>query len=213
MKSALQLGVRSESDVFVVDDPSRFPDSMTASWNESDISNLLTYAFAPDNNNNNSTNTDHPSLRKRSSKNSDSAPTATIDILLTFDRHGISNHPNHRSLYHGAVHFLRSLMKGKHGYACPITLYTLSTTNILRKYMGVLDAPLSMARGALAALFRSKDGSSYPARLLFVLDVREWMAAQEAMVKAHRSQMVWFRYGWITLGRYMVVNDLRRERV
>ncbi|PKY03560.1 N-acetylglucosaminyl phosphatidylinositol de-N-acetylase [Aspergillus campestris IBT 28561] len=213
VKSALRLGVRSESDVYVVDDPSRFPDSMTAEWSESDISNLLTYAFAPENN----TSSSNQSLRKRSSKNSNdhnnTPPTATIDVLLTFDSHGISNHPNHRSLYHGAVHFVRSLMKGKDGYTCPITLYTLSTTNLLRKYMGVLDAPLSMAKGALSALFASRDGSSSPARLLFVSDVREWMFAQEAMVKAHRSQMVWFRYGWITLGRYMVVNDLKRERI
>jgi len=25
--------------------------------------------------------------------------------------------------------------------------------------------------------------------------------------------MRWFRWGWVAIGRYMVVNDLRRERV
>jgi N-acetylglucosaminylphosphatidylinositol deacetylase len=38
-------------------------------------------------------------------------------------------------------------------------------------------------------------------------------AAWSAMTQAHRSQMVWFRYGWITLSRYMVINDLRLEKV
>jgi len=33
------------------------------------------------------------------------------------------------------------------------------------------------------------------------------------MVQGHKSQMVWFRWGWITIGRYMTVNDLKREKV
>ncbi|RMD42722.1 hypothetical protein DV735_g2416, partial [Chaetothyriales sp. CBS 134920] len=37
--------------------------------------------------------------------------------------------------------------------------------------------------------------------------------AREAMVHGHRSQMVWFRWGWITLGRYMLINDLVREPI
>ncbi|GAB1206508.1 hypothetical protein APSETT445_005198 [Aspergillus pseudonomiae] len=211
-KSAVHLGLRNESDVLIVDDPARFPDSMSATWSESDVSSLLASAFAPE------MGEAQPGSRKRGATG-DKPPIATIDVLLTFDRHGISNHPNHRSLYHGAVHFLRTLMKDKPGYTCPISLYTLTTTNILRKYIGVLDAPLSMARGAVDALSSSLRGSSRtskedpPARLLFVSSVGEWMTAQSAMVKAHQSQMVWFRYGWITFGRYMAVNDLKREKV
>jgi N-acetylglucosaminylphosphatidylinositol deacetylase len=33
------------------------------------------------------------------------------------------------------------------------------------------------------------------------------------MLHAHISQMVWFRYGWIYLSRYMLLNSLRREVV
>ncbi|KAG2416402.1 hypothetical protein HFD88_007617 [Aspergillus terreus] len=199
-KSALQLGLRSESDVFIVDDPARFADSMTTTWAASDVSALLASAFVPD-------STARP-------------PAATIDVLLTFDPAGVSNHPNHRSLYHGAVHFLRALMKDKPGYTCPVTLYTLSSTSIFRKYVGVLDAPVTMLLGALRALVAAVSGRAagarkddMPNRLLFVASVNEWIAAQSAMVKAHRSQMVWFRWGWITFGRYMAVNDLNKERV
>ncbi|KAE8156679.1 putative deacetylase LmbE-like domain-containing protein [Aspergillus tamarii] len=211
-KSAVHLGLRNESDVLIIDDPTRFPDSMSATWSESDVSSLLASAFAPELG-------DAQSGSRKRGATGDKPPVATIDVLLTFDRHGISNHPNHRSLYYGAVHFLRTLMKDKSGYTCPVSLYTLTTTNILRKYIGVLDAPLSMARGAVDALFSSLKGSSRaskddtPARLLFVSSVGEWMTAQSAMVKAHQSQMVWFRYGWITFGRYMAVNDLKREKV
>jgi N-acetylglucosaminylphosphatidylinositol deacetylase len=183
---------------------------MTATWSESDISSLLASAFAPD------LASQSQSSAVRHRVPGTGPPTATIDVLITFDKHGISNHPNHCSLYHGAVHFLRALMKDKAGYTCPVTLYTLTTTSILRKYIGVLDAPWTMASGALGSIFAgaAKGGKEdMPGKLLFISAVNEYLRAQAAMVKAHKSQMLWFRYGWITLGRYMVVNDLRRVRV
>ena len=202
-KSALRLGLRSESDVFIVNDLARFPDGMDKYWREEDVAGLLTSAFAPP-------------------KGKNEAPAATIDVILTFDKHGISNHPNHRSLYFGAVHFLRTLMKGKTGFSCPVTLYSLTTTSIFRKYIGVLDAPLTMFFGVWSNLVsalggsKKKDGASFgdgPARLLFVSSINEWLTAQSAMVNCHESQMVWFRWGWITIGRYMTVNDLKREKI
>lgn len=205
-KSALLLGIRDESDVFIVDDSTRFPDSMTATWAADHITTLLASAFSPDL---------AATLSGSAKKNPKKAPTATIDVLLTFDQHGISNHPNHRSLYHGAVHFLRTLMTDKEGFACPVTLYTLTSTSMLRKYIGVLDAPWSMVLGVLGNLFGGKKGGAEvgPARMLFVSSVGEWLTAQSAMVQGHKSQMVWFRWGWITIGRYMTVNDLKREKV
>lgn len=208
-KSAKKLGLRSESDVFVIDDSSRFPDSMASTWSESDVSSMLAYAFAPE------LAGLQPSSKKKNKDNG--PPVSTIDVLLTFDKHGISNHPNHRSLYHGAVYFLRALMRDKAGYSCPVSLYTLSTTNILRKYIGIFDAPLTMLHGALHTIFssgsRKGKKEDAPSQLLFINSVNEYLTAQSAMVNAHKSQMVWFRYGWITIGRYMVVNDLRRERI
>ncbi|PYI08987.1 N-acetylglucosaminyl-phosphatidylinositol deacetylase [Aspergillus sclerotiicarbonarius CBS 121057] len=209
VKSGMQLGLRNESDVYIIDDPSRFPDSMSVHWSESDVSAVLETAFAPE-------LSDSSNSRKKTNKSGGAAPTATIDVLLTFDKGGISNHPNHRSLYHGALHFLRNLMKDKPGYTCPVTLYTLTTTNLVRKYAGVLDAPFTMVRGALNSIFSGASRGSkseLPSRLLFVSSVNEWMTAQSAMVKAHQSQMVWFRWGWITLGRYMAVNDLKAEKI
>ncbi|PGG99218.1 hypothetical protein AJ79_08648 [Helicocarpus griseus UAMH5409] len=209
--SALRLGLRSESDVFVVDDPSRFPDSMTATWSAPQIASLLASAFAPELSSSSSSTSNGTSSTNK-------APTATIDILLTFDKSGVSNHPNHRSLYHGARTFLQNLMKGKSGYACPVTLYTLSTTSILRKYIGVLDGPFSMVQGLAGALMDRKGTSStlkdrQPKRLLFISGIGDWVRAIKAMVGSHKSQMVWFRWGWVGIGRYMVVNDLKREKI
>ena len=218
-KSAVRLGLRSESDVFVIDDPARFPDSMTATWSASSISSLLASAFAPDlASASDSSKSSGASVTRRANGRSaavdNAAPNATIDVLITFDDSGVSNHPNHRSLYHGARAFLQSLMKGKAGYACPVSLYSLTTTNLVRKYTGILDAPVTMMHGGLAGLFDRKksDRNGPPGRLMYVSGVGDWFAAWKAMVYAHKSQMVWFRWGWITIGRYMFVNDLKQER-
>jgi N-acetylglucosaminylphosphatidylinositol deacetylase len=210
-KSATQLGLRSDADVFIVDDAARFPDGMDKDWNEGQIASLLASAFAPE-----------MAAAKKSGKQGarNKAPTATIDVLVTFDQHGISNHPNHRSLFYGAVNFLRALMKDNAGYACPVTLYTLTTTSLLRKYVGILDAPVTMFLGVWSNIVAALTGSRQknaaaagPARLLFVSSINDWLTAQSAMVVCHKSQMVWFRWGWITIGRYMTVNDLKREKV
>ena len=209
-RSALHLGLRSEADVYIVDDPLLFPDSMTTTWSEKDISSLLATTFLPG-----SAESSKSSMKKKTKTPASS--TATIDILLTFDRYGISNHPNHRSLYHGAIYLLKTLMMERKSSSSPVALYTLTTTNIVRKYLGVLDAPTTMLVGAVSRIFSGSLSSSSsssrdsPQRLLFVSSVQEWLTAQSAMVKGHQSQMVWFRWGWITLGRYMVVNDLKRE--
>jgi N-acetylglucosaminylphosphatidylinositol deacetylase len=173
---------------------------MKATWSAASISQLLSSAFSPTTN--------------ASPKKTTSEPTATIDILITFDRHGISSHPNHISLYHGAKHWLTSLMAGKSGWRCPVELYTLTTTSMIRKYVGVLDAPLTMfvAANRTAGMSKQKKREEPPS-LLYISDVVTWWRGLNAMVNGHKSQMRWFRWGWVTVGRYMIINDLRRETV
>ncbi|KAK8241676.1 putative deacetylase LmbE-like domain-containing protein [Phyllosticta capitalensis] len=191
VKSGMVLGLRSEEDVLVIED-TNFPDSMTVTWDARLISNLLTKAFAP----------------RMASMPANSAPEATIDVLITFDAGGISGHPNHRSLYHGARAFLKALMHRHAGWECPVKLYTLSSINIFRKYVSVLDAPATVG----SILVRKKQVGAFPSPLLFASGPSDVASAQAAMTKAHVSQMRWFRWGWITIGRYMVLNDLRREK-
>ena len=192
------LGLRSASDVLVIEDP-KFPDSMTTTWPADKIAHILFSAFSPAAN----------STKKNTSLDE---PTSTIDTLITFDARGISSHPNHISLYHGARHWLSALMVGKSGWKCPVELYTLTTTNILRKYIGAFDAPVTMVMGGWrAAGMARRKRREEPPSLLFVSDFGQWRRGQNAMVKAHKSQMRWFRWGWIGIGRYMVVNDLKRE--
>ncbi len=174
---------------------SDFPDSMNATWDPQNISALLSSAFAP-----------HLAKRKAAS----STPTATIDVLITFDSRGVSQHPNHRALYHGARAFIAALVHGKPGWACPVDLYTLTTVPLLRKYTGFLDVVATLASWLVRTPMRNK---AHPAGLVFLsgLGPGGVGTAWKAMTEAHKSQMVWYRYCWITFSRYMVINDLRLE--
>ena len=225
-KSALTLGVRRREDVFIMDD-TRFADGMQNNWSPDEIAKVLAQAFAPP-----------PSppppptpvaTTKQGKKKAASAapvaappskpegPRATIDVLITFDAGGVSNHPNHIALHAGARRFVANIMRGYGGWRCPVTLYTLPTVNIVRKYSFVGDAVVTLALGVVDKFMggsKTKDkAGSDGERVLFMNDLSQYWKARDAMVRGHESQMVWFRWGWITLGRYMVVNDLKRERV
>ncbi|MCJ1474877.1 N-acetylglucosaminyl-phosphatidylinositol de-N-acetylase [Lambiella insularis] len=207
-KSATLLGLRSASDVLVIEDAA-FPDSMTTTWDASKIADVLSKAFAG--------RSSKPGSRKQggSASVNGNAPTATIDVLITFDRKGVSGHPNHISLYHGAAAWLRELMKGRMGWKCPVTMYTLTTTNIARKYASVLDAPFTTLECVIHSMASagSKEPEGLPKRLMYLSDIWAYRTAQKAMTRAHESQMRWFRWGWIGVGRYMVVNDLKRGKI
>ncbi|KAL8956999.1 MAG: hypothetical protein Q9193_005619 [Seirophora villosa] len=198
--SAAILGLRSRGDVLVLDSP-EFRDGMDTRWDKGKIVEVLREAFGGQ-------------ASKQRDPDGD-APTATIDVLVTFDRYGVSGHPNHIALYHGARAWLDGLMKGKEGWRCPVELHTLTSTSILRKYISFLDAPMTMLFGFLGGLKASRrpDGAGGRRQALFVSDVGQWRQAQKAMTTAHQSQMRWFRWGWITFGRYMVVNDLKRQSI
>ncbi|KAI1306558.1 putative deacetylase LmbE-like domain-containing protein [Xylaria venustula] len=203
VKSALLLGLSREDDVLVMDSPD-FPDSMTTTWDAERISQLLRNTFAPS-----LTNDSKPTSR------SQPAPTNTIDVLITFDGTGISSHPNHISLYHGARTFIASLLRGKPGLASPVDLYTLTSVGVARKYASFLDTFATIA----TLVFRGgrKSGNGNPGTLVHMSSLfgarESYGSARRAMADAHKSQMVWFRWGWILLSRYMVINDLRLENV
>lgn len=173
-----------------------FPDSMTATWSKDTIAIVLSKFFAP-------------TLTNVMKTKSATAPTATIDVLITFDYSGVSSHPNHISLYHGARQFIANLIHNRPGWRAPVDLYTLTSVNLVRKYTSFFDTIFSM----LLMTFSKKQLGEHPSPLVFLSGPGEVRTAQRAMTAAHISQMRWFRWGWIGLSRYMVVNDLRLEEI
>jgi N-acetylglucosaminylphosphatidylinositol deacetylase len=120
---------------------------------------------------------------------------ANADAIITFDEGGVSSHPNHISLMQGAQELLAEGTLKK--------LYTLTSVSILRKYLSVFDIPLTLK------VARTEGEDAF----VFVSDLKQVRIAQRAMTDSHVSQMRWFRWGWIGLSRYMVVNDLCEQKV
>ncbi|KAI5284595.1 N-acetylglucosaminyl-phosphatidylinositol de-N-acetylase, partial [Ascosphaera atra] len=209
----------------LINDPALFPDDMSAHWDPRAIASTLRNTYlTPDN-------------------------TLDLDVLITFDQHGVSAHRNHVSLYHGAVEFLRGLLADATagtdedveaaGAGALPRLYTLTTTGIFRKYIALLDIiptryfarkelKASEAKEKKLALLKEhlqKKGQPVQVeshdpgilrpgdRFVFQNNILGYRRARAAMTRAYESQMVWFRHGWILLGRYMYVNDLKRVDV
>ncbi|CAH2220155.1 Hypothetical predicted protein [Pelobates cultripes] len=110
-----------------------------------------------------------------------------IDAVVTFDEGGVSGHPNHIALYNA----LRSLQcSGKIPKGCAV--FVLETVNIFRKYLSVLDLPISWLYGHDVCI---------------ALSGVQYKQAKEAM-KCHQSQLLWFRHVYLLFSRYMMINSL-----
>uniref|UniRef100_H0WV61 N-acetylglucosaminyl-phosphatidylinositol de-N-acetylase n=1 Tax=Otolemur garnettii TaxID=30611 RepID=H0WV61_OTOGA len=107
--------------------------------------------------------------------------------LVIIPREEGGGHNNHSALY-AAVRSLHS--EGKFPKGCAVL--TLQSVNVLRKYLSLLDLPLS--------LLQTQD-------VLFVLTGEEVAQAKSAM-SCHRSQLLWFRRLYVLFSRYMRINSL-----
>ncbi|KAG8590603.1 hypothetical protein GDO81_006807 [Engystomops pustulosus] len=110
-----------------------------------------------------------------------------VDLVITFDESGVSGHSNHISLYR-AIRSLHS--SGQLPEGCSVLL--LESVNIFRKYISVLDLPLSRFSGPDVLVISS--GSQY-------------QQGKEAM-QQHQSQLLWFRHVYLFFSRYMMINSL-----
>ncbi|KAG4065075.1 hypothetical protein HA402_007472 [Bradysia odoriphaga] len=111
-----------------------------------------------------------------------------IEALITFDRDGVSYHPNHCTIYYAAASLCLAGYLPKN---CKIL--TLDSVNVLRKYMSVFDLVISLLLSTNWC----------------ILSWTNVNIVRKAM-RQHRSQMLWFRKLYIVFSRYMVINTLRQ---
>ncbi|RGB34500.1 putative deacetylase LmbE-like domain-containing protein [Rhizophagus diaphanus] len=145
---------------------------------------------------------DHPSLQDGPKNNwdptlisniiNDHVTKHKIDIIITFDEKGVSSHPNHIAALNGARHFIQSTTSND------IILYKLITVPVLRKYISILDLPLTY-------LFKNRNNLNH---LIFISSFTNFIRARKAMT-SHQSQLVWFRHLYILFSRYMMINELQ----
>ncbi|EJD39158.1 LmbE-like protein [Auricularia subglabra TFB-10046 SS5] len=133
-----------------------------------------------------------------------------IDTILTFDDLGVSRHPNHASLVHGA----RLVPNAR-----VAVLKTIPTLPL--KYSGaLLPAALKIGPGRLLSSIPTRFlgylpgvGTLFAAQSQFgdamdgyyVSTWRQYLQGVQAM-QAHESQMVWFRWLYISTSQYMWYN-------
>ncbi|KAG5342479.1 N-acetylglucosaminyl-phosphatidylinositol de-N-acetylase [Termitomyces sp. T112] len=133
-----------------------------------------------------------------------------IETILTFDADGISGHPNHCSLPDGVAHL-----------PAPPRLYTLVTRPLHAKYIGVLapllakfsfyqDCIYPAVSEHFNQLFRFAAETSSPQPVI-VSGIYDYLTALQAM-RAHTSQLVWFRWLYVLFSRYMWINEWAESR-
>ncbi|XP_068457034.1 N-acetylglucosaminyl-phosphatidylinositol de-N-acetylase [Clinocottus analis] len=112
----------------------------------------------------------------------------SFNMVLTFDGSGVSGHANHTAV-HKAVS--RLAFTGQVPNDC--CLLSLVTVGLLRKYLSFLELPFSWL---------------LPCSLRCVVGPQGYRRAKDAMF-CHRSQLLWFRYLYITFSRYMFINTFQ----
>ena len=89
----------------------------------------------------------------------------SIDTCVTFDRHGVSGHRNHISLYYALACLA---MEDRER-----SVFCLTSVNLLRKYSGVVDVPMTFL----------------VCPTVYLAGLAQWFQLQRAMM-AHWSQVV-----------------------
>ena len=120
-----------------------------------------------------------------------------INTVVTFDKRGVSGHPNHKAIYF-AICDEEDIQKFK---GRRIECYFLETVNILRKYVSLFDFFYSVFSCYTAKLM--KKGKN----LVVTRRFNDIITTTNAM-KKHKSQFVWFRKLYIAFSRYIIMNTL-----
>eukprot|EP00088_Acartia_fossae_P036872 TRINITY_DN3806_c0_g1_i1.p1 TRINITY_DN3806_c0_g1~~TRINITY_DN3806_c0_g1_i1.p1 ORF type:complete len:267 (-),score=37.66 TRINITY_DN3806_c0_g1_i1:613-1413(-) len=134
-----------------------------------------------------STLKDDPNVRWREELVSDivsrHVSSLAINTVITFDRHGISSHKNHISIY-----YAMACLALEEEYR---SVYCLTSVNLLRKYSFLVDIPMSYLLCSI----------------VYMASPVQWLQLRSAMF-AHSSQLTWYRWLYITFSRYMLINTL-----
>ncbi|KAJ7040731.1 carbohydrate esterase family 14 protein [Mycena alexandri] len=131
-----------------------------------------------------------------------------IASILTFDGQGVSGHPNHKSLPFGAKELISTLKE--------VRLYTADNNPAAHKIYGhsgpVVGQIRPLREQPAAPLGGTTDAITGQAMPVFVSGIKEYWAALQAM-RAHPSQLEWFRWLYVIFSRYMWVNEWNEVKV
>uniref|UniRef100_A0A3Q1EDK7 N-acetylglucosaminylphosphatidylinositol deacetylase n=1 Tax=Acanthochromis polyacanthus TaxID=80966 RepID=A0A3Q1EDK7_9TELE len=117
----------------------------------------------------------------------------SFNVVLTFDGRGVSGHANHVAIHKAVSEPLTTLPADWVSLSSPpdCCLLSLVTVGLLRKYISILELPLSWL---------------LPSCLCCIIGSQGY---RRAAMLCHRTQLLWFRYLYITFSRYMLVNTFQ----
>lgn len=128
-------------------------------------------------------------------------------VLLTFDDKGVSKHVNHIACHEAVSKLLQteSIVK--------TALYLDSYgNNIVLKYSAFFWETWKLTKDWLLhhTLSVPSHNENKPVNSITLMnDYPSYILSFASMLHSHKSQMVWFRYGWWTFSRFVFVNDLK----
>lgn len=125
-----------------------------------------------------------------------------IDLIISFDRRGISGHRNHRSIFF-ALQFYRNELLKKNSTKNSILIYQLKSEGILLKFLSIFNLIPKIFE--LVCLRWSRPSS----KDLFVVNSPRQVLRGFRSFYSHRSQMKWFRHLYTLFSQYMFFNHLQ----
>ncbi|ORC86050.1 N-acetylglucosaminyl-phosphatidylinositol-deacetylase [Trypanosoma theileri] len=114
-----------------------------------------------------------------------------VRTVVTFDKKGVSSHPNHIAVYNGVASVKENMPPG-------IVFLSLHTRNLLGKYSGMLAAVRYVFFSPLEEDQR---------RFVILIPPASLLASLRAM-RMHSTQLVWFRYLFILFSSYTYINEM-----
>ena len=120
-----------------------------------------------------------------------------VDCIVTFDSGGVSGHPNHCAIHHA----LSELCYRQHN----LHVYTLLSFPLPQKYLSLVGALWGWGGGG-ARGGQGGSAASGSSDLLFVH--WDWRVNWRCM-RAHWSQLVWYRRLFLVFSMYTYVNVLQ----
>eukprot|EP00808_Paulinella_micropora_P018055 g55492.t1 len=165
-----------ESHVAIVDHP-RLQDGMRNEWDPKIMQDILTSTIKEN----------------------------SINVVISFDSHGVSGHPNHKACYHA---MRRARAQQPHS-GSDIKWYTLQSTNLIRKYLSFLDVFtlfdfVGSPSNGFGLFCHKQQHSVASVRLLLAASPME----SHRGMQMHRSQFVWYRRLFVIFSRYAYINVL-----
>lgn len=137
-------------------------------------------------------------------------------VIITFDKYGVSNHINHKSLYYGVKFFFEENNKqSNYNHDLKNRLYVLKSLNFFNKYSSTIFTNLNLIVKYLIRflnfIFRSDYNPgifSDPNSSEFFSDYSTLSLNYASMLFGYKSQMKSYRYLWLFFSRYVTYNNL-----